>query len=111
MNDILKLSLTELKERLDGGTLSATAATEACLNRLEETRELNAVITVTAERALARAAAFDRGELRGPLAGVPVIVKDNISTAGVATTCASKMLEKYVPPYDATVVRKLEEAG
>lgn len=111
MNDILKLSLTELKERLDGGTLSAAAATEACLNRLEETRELNAVITVTAERALARAAAFDRGELRGPLAGVPVIVKDNISTAGVATTCASKMLEHYVPPYDATVVRKLEEAG
>lgn len=111
MNDILLLSLTELKRKLDRGEVSSTDAVKACLNRIDETSGLNALITVTAEQALARAAAFDRGELKGSLAGVPIIVKDNISTAGIRTTCASRMLENYVPPYDATVVKKLYDAG
>src|SRR5204862_1352502 len=70
--------------------------------------------TVTAERALTRAEAIDRDRERwrdAPLAGVPVALKDNVLTRGVTTTAGSLILETYVPPYDATVVAKLEQAG
>jgi aspartyl-tRNA(Asn)/glutamyl-tRNA(Gln) amidotransferase subunit A len=77
--------------------------------------ELNAFLTVSTERAYAQAdrvdAAVARGEALGPLAGVPIAVKDVISTQGVRSTCGSKILENYVPPYDATAVERLESAG
>jgi aspartyl-tRNA(Asn)/glutamyl-tRNA(Gln) amidotransferase subunit A len=76
---------------------------------------LNAFNTIVADRALARAAEIDRrraaGESLGPLAGVPVAVKDNICVRGVRTTASSRILENYLPAYDATVVRRLEDAG
>jgi aspartyl-tRNA(Asn)/glutamyl-tRNA(Gln) amidotransferase subunit A len=77
--------------------------------------ELNAYLTLSPERAYAQAdradAAIARGGTLPPLAGVPVAIKDVISTRGIRTTCASKILETYVPPYDATAVERLDQAG
>jgi len=77
--------------------------------------ELNAYLTLSTERAYAQAdridAAVARGETLPPLAGVPIAIKDVISTRGIRTTCASKILEHYVPPYDATAVERLDAAG
>lgn len=115
MNDLLKLSLIDVKNAISEKRVSATEVTKAALDRIDEASELNAVLTVDREGALAAAAAADeklsRGESAGRLGGVPVLVKDNISTRGVRTTCASKFIENYVPPFDATVVKKLKEAG
>jgi len=77
--------------------------------------ELNAFLTLSPERAYAQAERVDAMAATGkplpPLAGVPVAIKDVISTRGIRTTCGSKILEKYVPPYDATAVERLEKAG
>src|SRR6202453_2842090 len=77
--------------------------------------ELNAYLTLSHERAYSQAdrvdAAIARGDKLPTLAGVPIAVKDVISTSGIRTTCGSKILEKYVPPYDATAVARLENAG
>jgi len=77
--------------------------------------ELNAFLTLSPERAYAQAERIDAmaaaGKALPPLAGVPIAIKDVISTRGIRTTCGSKILEKYVPPYDATAVERLEKAG
>ena len=72
---------------------------------------LNAFLAVARDRALERARAIDRDKHAGPLAGVPIALKDNIMTRGITTTASSKMLRHFVPPYDATVVGRLEAAG
>jgi len=95
---------------------SAVATVEACLERITSAEpSIGAFITVTAERALDRARALDatraKGGPLGPLHGVPVALKDNICTAGVPTTAASKILRGFIPPYDAHVVQRLEAAG
>jgi aspartyl-tRNA(Asn)/glutamyl-tRNA(Gln) amidotransferase subunit A len=90
-------------------------ATEFYANIDRRNPDLNAYLTLSRERAFAQADRVDVatacGEKLGPLAGVPIAVKDVISTAGVRTTCGSKILETYVPPYDATAVARLEKAG
>src|SRR6266849_11147366 len=77
--------------------------------------ELNAYLTLSQDRAYSQAERVDAmvaaGKPLPPLAGVPIAIKDVISTLGVKTTCGSKILEKYVPPYDATAVERLEKAG
>ncbi|MGB6265351.1 MAG: amidase, partial [Candidatus Acidiferrales bacterium] len=77
--------------------------------------EINAYLALSPERAYAQAdrvdASIARGADPGPLAGVPIAVKDVLSTTGVITTCGSKILENYVPPYDATAIERLEQAG
>lgn len=83
---------------------------EEMLSRIAKSN-LNAYITVDHINAREQAERADSGELDGKLAGVPVAVKDAISTKGLRTTCASRMLENYVPPYDAFVVKKLREEG
>lgn len=112
---LTRLSVSELSQKLASREVSAVEVAEAHLSRIEKLNStLNAFLHVCRESALtdARAAQdrLDRGE-GGPLAGVPVALKDNLSTKGIPTTCASRMLEGYVPPYDATVVAKLREAG
>ena len=97
------------------GERTATATLEESLAAIDSAGELGAFNTVSATAALARAGAIDNavaeGHDPGPLAGVPVALKDNICTAGVATTCSSRILEGWLPPYDATVVDRLNAAG
>ena len=97
-------------------SLSAVEVCRAALERIEPTNAaLNAFNLVAAERALARAARIDRqraaGAALGPLAGVPIALKDNMCVRGMRTTASSKILDTFVPPYDATVVQRLEAAG
>lgn len=80
------------------------------LERIEKSK-LNAYITVCKEESLRKAEEFDKGLLKGKLAGVPVAVKDNITTKGIRTTCASRMLSNYIPVFDAHVVEKLKAEG
>ncbi|MDR2214837.1 MAG: Asp-tRNA(Asn)/Glu-tRNA(Gln) amidotransferase GatCAB subunit A, partial [Nevskiaceae bacterium] len=94
---------------------SSVELTREALARIERSQpELNALITVTAEQALAAAAAADQALAAGnagALTGIPMIHKDVFCTAGVLTTCGSRMLSNFVSPYDATVVTKFKDAG
>ena len=97
------------------GSASALQICEASLARISDgNAALGAILALDEGGARRRAAALDAladRRLAGPLAGVPVVVKDNICTAGVATTAGSRMLERFVPPYSATAVERLERAG
>lgn len=111
---ITDMTLLGLVRAMDAGEVTSVEATEATLKETEEKKDLGAYVTVCAERALEEAKAADarrRAGERLPLLGVPIAVKDNICTEGVRTTCASRFLENYVPPYDAFVVKKLKSAG
>ncbi len=116
MTSIDLRSAKRLVEAIRLEELSAVEVVEASLRRIEEVnKDINAFITVNAQQALAAAEKLDeklkRGEIVGPLCGLPIAVKDVISTAGLETTCGSKILKGYIPPYDATVVARLKEAG
>jgi aspartyl-tRNA(Asn)/glutamyl-tRNA(Gln) amidotransferase subunit A len=107
---------TEIAAAVRSGALSAVDVLEEHLTRIEAgDGEINAFNLVTADAARTRAAEIDalvsRGEDPGPLAGVPVALKDNMCTRGVPTTCSSKILEGWIPPYDGTVVAMLHDAG
>lgn len=106
-------SAHELHEMLVGKEISSKELTEAVLVQMDETEDrIHAYITETRDIALRLAAAADeriaRGEQISYFEGIPGVIKDNICTKGVKTTCASKMLENFVPPYDATVMKRLE---
>lgn len=109
------MTVREIRDAVAEGRMSATEVCRGCLDRIGRLdASLHCFTTVDGERALARAATLDRqprGGERLPLAGVPVAVKDNICTAGLATTAASRMLEGFVPPGDATTVARLVAAG
>ena len=114
--ELLTLSAVELGAAIQAGKATAVEAMEAVLRRIEEKEdELHCYITIDKEKALERAVEAQRriqaGELAGPLAGVPVAVKDNLCTAGMPTTCASRMLGNFVPTYTAEALRNLERAG
>jgi aspartyl-tRNA(Asn)/glutamyl-tRNA(Gln) amidotransferase subunit A len=116
MNDLTSLSLTDLAGRLRAGEISAWDATQACLDRIRvHDGALHAFQTLAAEQALERAGALDtarkQGAALGPLHGVPIALKDNMSTRGMTTTASSRILEGFVPAYNATVVDRLEDAG
>ena len=108
-------TLTELAADLAARRVSATELAKHFLARIERfDRGLNAFVTVTAEQALAQAAAADKRRAQGratPLTGIPIVHKDIFCTAGVKTSCGSRMLDDFVAPYDATVVERLASAG
>ncbi|MDR0780956.1 MAG: Asp-tRNA(Asn)/Glu-tRNA(Gln) amidotransferase subunit GatA [Pseudomonadales bacterium] len=108
-------SLSAIARALKNGDYSSVELTRAYLDRIAaHGGALNAYITVTAERALAQAEAADARRAKGesqPLLGVPLAHKDLFCTAGVRTSCGSRMLDKFIAPYDATVVAKLDAAG
>ena len=114
--DPTRLTIHALIDAYRAGDTTPTAATEAYLARIAAHDEkLGAYLTVTREAALAQAHAADeryrQGTPRGPLDGTPFAIKDVFCTRGVRTTCGSKILESFVPPYDATVVSRLKDAG
>jgi aspartyl-tRNA(Asn)/glutamyl-tRNA(Gln) amidotransferase subunit A len=114
--DLTTLTLDAIQTGLVRREFSAEELVRATLERIErEDKAIRAYLTLSPERALAQALEIDRKvrtrEPLPPLAGVPVAVKDVLSTKGVRTTCASRILERYVAPYDATAVERLEAAG
>jgi len=116
MQDISSLTIAEIRSGLAARKFSALELARAAIRFAEaENPKTNAYLTLCPEVAEAAARAVDdklaRGEDPGLLAGVPVAVKDVLSTKGVRTTCASRLLERYVPPYDATAVERLKAAG
>jgi aspartyl-tRNA(Asn)/glutamyl-tRNA(Gln) amidotransferase subunit A len=111
----MTLPVHELRDQIRSGTRSAVDVCRETLERIERLDPaLHAFNSVTADRALARAAELDRHRDRwtdAPLLGVPIALKDNVCTQGVRTTASSRMLDSFVPPYDATVVTRLAQAG
>src|SRR5580658_320078 len=113
---IAGLSLAEAAAQLRSGAVTSVQLTQACLERIRiYNPKVDAYITVLSEQALAQAAQLDQekkaNKLRGPLHGVPIALKDNIDTAGIRTTAASKVYDDRVPAEDAEVVRRLSTAG
>ncbi len=109
------LSASEAGRLLTAGEISAIELTEAVLRRIEAVEpQVRGLVTVTAEQARSAAQAADKRIREGdatPLTGVPLMLKDNMCTAGISTTCSSRMLEGFVPPYTATAAQKLLDAG
>ncbi|MFI1254412.1 Asp-tRNA(Asn)/Glu-tRNA(Gln) amidotransferase subunit GatA [Streptomyces netropsis] len=115
MTDLIKLTAAEIAAKIASGEVTAVQVTEAHLARIEAVDEkVHAFLHVDREGALAQAREVDakreRGEKLGPLAGVPLALKDIFTTKGIPTTVGSKILEGWIPPYDATLTRKLKEA-
>ncbi|GAB1694042.1 Asp-tRNA(Asn)/Glu-tRNA(Gln) amidotransferase subunit GatA [Krasilnikovia sp. M28-CT-15] len=116
MSDVTRMTATEIAALISGGEASAVEVATAHLDRIDAVDpRVHAFLHVDREGALAAARAVDErraaGEQLGPLAGVPVAVKDIVATRGVPTTAASKILEGWRPPYDATIVERLRAAG
>jgi aspartyl-tRNA(Asn)/glutamyl-tRNA(Gln) amidotransferase subunit A len=113
---VASLTIDQVREGLAAHEFSAVELTQSALEFAKaENSKTNAYLHFSPERAIAAAERVDRklqaGEPAGPLAGVPIAVKDVIVTKGVRTTCGSRLLERYIPPYDATAVIRLEQAG
>lgn len=114
--DVIHRSALTIRDDVAAGRCSASEVCRAALNRIRAVNPaLNAFNLVDEGRALARAADVDRrraaGEAMGPLAGVPIALKDNLCVRGMRTTASSRLLDTFIPPYDATAVRRLEAAG
>ena len=113
MTALYELTIAEARALLDRREISAVELTQAHLDRIAAVEpKVNSFLSLDGDAALAQAKAADEGPATGsPLQGIPLAIKDVISTKGVTTTCASKMLENYKPPYNATVMERLEQAG
>ncbi|MGC8842851.1 MAG: Asp-tRNA(Asn)/Glu-tRNA(Gln) amidotransferase subunit GatA, partial [bacterium] len=114
--ELYELSAGELASKIKRKEISPREVISSYIKRIEEVEpKVKAFITLTLEKAMQEAEDIEKrlikGEDVGLLAGVPIAIKDNICTRGIRTTCASRILENFVPPYDATVIRLLKEAG
>jgi len=110
-----QLTIHQAHKLLRTKQLSSVELTKASLERIRQVEpKVQALVTVTEELALKQAQKADEliatGDIN-PLTGIPIVIKDNMCTKGIRTTCSSKMLENFVPPYDATVVEKLNDCG
>ena len=113
---LTSLTAVELGKKIKAKEVTVEEAVKASLEQIKKSESvINAYVTVDEEGALKRAqevqAKIDAGELTGPLAGVPVAIKDNMCTKGLLTTCSSKILENYIPTYTASAVQNLTDAG
>ncbi len=116
MKNICELTAHEICEAYSNKELKVTDVVKAFYEKIKvDDEKIKGYITLCEEEALTQAeeiqSRYDAGEEMGALAGVPIAIKDNMCTRGVKTTCASRMLENFIPPYDATVIKKLKEAG
>jgi aspartyl-tRNA(Asn)/glutamyl-tRNA(Gln) amidotransferase subunit A len=114
--ELYELTIKEASEKLKAKEITAVELTQSCLDRINEMEpEIHAFITLTPESAFEKAKEVDekreKGEELSDLAGIPYSIKDTYVTEGVQTTAGSKILEGYIPPYSASVVKKLDEAG
>lgn len=112
--NLTHLTALELGRAIAQGDVTIPQAAQAALEEIaQRDKRLNSCITVLAEQAMERAETLQKSLKPGlsPLYGVPLLLKDNLCTQGIKTTCGSKLLEGYVPPYDATVVEKVQNAG
>ena len=112
--DIMSLTAVELGKKIKAQEISVTEATQAYLDQIEKVEaDVHSYVTIDKEGALKRAGEvqklIDDGTLTGPLAGVPVAIKDNMCTEGVTTTCSSKILSNFVPTFSAEAVLNLEK--
>src|SRR6476469_884730 len=109
MTGLTRLTAVETAQAIASGQVSAVEVTRAHLDRIAAVDDaVHAFLHVDAEGALAQAARVDAGELTGPLAGVPLAMKDVVVTEGVPTTAGSRILEGWRPPYDATLSANLK---
>ncbi|MER8183827.1 Asp-tRNA(Asn)/Glu-tRNA(Gln) amidotransferase subunit GatA [Kitasatospora sp. NPDC094015] len=116
MTDLIRYTAAETAGAIASGQVSAVEVAQAHLDRIDAVdKKVNAFLHVDTEGALRAARAVDdkraKGEELGPLAGVPLALKDVFTTEGIPTTCGSKILEGWIPPYDATLTRRLKDAG
>lgn len=114
--DLHNLTLHEIRDMIRSGEVSAKDVLQSVYGRIDAVDDkVDAYIALTRDKAYEAAEAIDKrlagGEALGDVAGIPMALKDNISTNGIKTTCASKMLENYTPAFDAHVYEKLKEAG
>ncbi len=113
--ELYELTLAQAHEKLKIKEISSQELTRSVLTRIEQVEpEVGAYITLTAESAIEQARQADKRIAEGninPLTGIPLAIKDLISTKGVKTTCASRILENYIPPYDATIITRLKAEG
>ncbi len=114
MSDLYTKTLSDVAKALQSGEITAVDAVKSCLGRIDATEPaVKALITVIGDEATVLAETMDAAgpDASKPLWGVPIILKDLLATKGIKTTCASKILEDFVPFYDGTAVAKLREAG
>ena len=111
--DITELTVHELQEKIKNGELTTKEILQAYINRIDEKeKDVQAFVTTLTEEAEKKEEVhkkIESGEIEGDLAGIPIGIKDNICTKGIKTTCASKMLEDFISPYDATVMEKIND--